>query len=289
VNRNKPFVAPIASLILAIVAAVLTLPASVAVWEQRALISEDGFVALGNDVLANEAVQQELAAGITEDIGGGSDSVVGTVLGSILGPRGESPVNNVLVEGLALIPNTPASDLALSTLHNEFLEAMRNEVIGAEGDSIYIDLNDAIAQVVPGGFITITTSAGRIEVVEKSDLAGRFRVARWLDGRAFMLALLPIAVAGMGFFLAPSPGRYAMQVGGALLAVSALALIYVKLINRAGVVNDAVELERSRDAAYAVYDIFTRSLVMQELLLAVAGLIIAGVGFMLTRREGTGV
>jgi hypothetical protein len=290
VKRHSTFVAPIPSLVLAVVAALLTLPGSVALWEQRSLIDEQGFVDLGNKVLANEAVQQELAAGITEDVAPGGDSIVGTVIGGILSAGNEgSPVDSAVLKALSLVPDTAAADLALSSVHNQVLEAMRHEVIGTEGDRIYIDLNDAIAQVIPGNIVRITASAGRIEVVEKSDLAGTFRVARWFDGRAVMLCLLPLAVLGMGFFLAPSAGRYALQFGIALFAINAIGFVFVRFVLRARVVGNAIDIERSRDAGNAVFDIFTGGLVTQELLLAVAGLLIAGAGFLLTRRENTGV
>jgi hypothetical protein len=286
-KRNDSFVAPLPALLLAVIAALLTLPASLALWEQRALIDEQGFVARGNETLANEAVQRELAAGISEDLSLGGDSIAGTVLGGLLSSRGEaSPLEGVLLTALDAVADTSASDLALAAVHNEVLKALRSEVVEADQGRIYLNLDDAIAQVTPGDVLQISTSAGRIEVVQESDMTGVFNVARWLDGRTLLLCLLPLAVLGMGFFVAPSPAEYARQFGLALFAVGALGAIVVRVVLREQVVGGAIDLERSRAAANAAYDIFTGSLLTQELVLAAAGLAIAGMAFVLTRREG---
>src|SRR5262245_31730379 len=78
-------------LLLIIVAAVLTLPASVAAWEQRVLMNEDRFVEVGNEVLSKDAVQRELAKAISQDISSSIDSQ--SIPG--IGPLG------------SLIPNDP--------------------------------------------------------------------------------------------------------------------------------------------------------------------------------------
>jgi hypothetical protein len=285
-NQNSTFVAPLPALLLAVLAALLTFPPSLAVWNQQAILDEQGFVSRGNNVLRNDAVQEELAASISGDVGGGGDSIIGTILDNIR-PAGaaSSPIEGALVEALQLVPRTPASSFALTAVHNEVLEAMRNEVLQAEGDSIYLDLDDAIAQAIPGNVIRFTATDARIEVIERSNVAGAFRVARWLDGRTLLLCLLPLAVLGMGYFLAPSPLEYALQFGLALLATGVLGFVLVRFVMRARVVNNAIDIERSRDAANAAFDIFTRSLVTQELVLAAAGLVIAGAAFMLSRRQ----
>ncbi len=308
-NRNDTLVAPLPSFILAIVGALLTIPASFAVWQQREIFDEARFVALGNEALSRQAVQDELAQSLADDLAvvrdpglessisellGDSGGAITTLLDVIGGRRGSSAtvagedrglLTTAAAKVIAAAPNTVATDLALAATHNEVVEAIRNDVLSTDGSFIVLNLNGAVSQLLPGQGVLLPETAGSVAVMEDNEMSFGLRAARFLDGRAVWLSLLCVAVFGMGFFLAPDARRYALQAGVALLITAAVTALAVRFVMRARIVGDVTDQERSRPAANAVYDVFTSGLLTQELAIGVAGLLLGVAGFLLLRNS----
>lgn len=306
-NRKDPLAAPLPSLILAIVGALLTIPASFAVWEQREILDQGRFVALGNEALSRQAVQDELAQSLSDDLAvvrdpglessisellGDTGGTLTTLLDVIGGRRGSSAsvagddkglLTTAAGKVIAAAPNTIATDLALAATHAEVVEAIRNEVLSTDGSLIVLNLNGAVSQLLPVQGVLLPETAGSVEVMDDNEMSFGLRAARFLDGRAVWLSLLCVAVFGMGFFLAADARRYALQAGVALLITAAVTAVAVRFVMRERIVSDAIDQERSRPAANAVYDVFTSGLLTQELAIAVVGLLLAAAGFLLLR------
>ena len=305
------------SFIMLLLAAVLTLPAGIAFWQDRTLNNEERFISVGNDVLRKESVQRELARGLTADLGivpSTSGSPLGQIvgnnpelgslldrLGGALSGRGElatvapsgaaaqpSLMESIALRLLAASPGTPLADIALGQTLDEVHLAIRADNPTPEDKSIVLDLGDTVKELLPtGGAIVgdlLPPDAGRVEVLNSSDLSFDFTMARWFDGRATLLILLPLAVFAAGFFVAPNWARFCLQ-GGLALAISAgLWIIYAKFIHKPMAVDNAIHSEQTRSAANDAYDVIINGFVQQELIVIGAGLVIAGASYAFSKR-----
>ena len=311
---KRELIAPVPSLVLLVIAALLTFPAGLAVWEARVLLDESRFVATGNDVLEKPAVQEEIARGISEEFSNARNSNVESGVSRILGVSNQdlsnilnaiggqpgkgngdahssqgSLLDRIALKLLAGTPNTRGANAALAITHRQVLTAVREGFLRPEDDRITLDLNDAISQLLPAnGVISaadLPPEVGKVEVIRRSDLVLLFRAARWFDARAVFLALLPLAVLATGLFLAPSWPRYCLHAGIAIVVASALWIALVKVPLQSIVVGRVLHEETARDAANAAYDVITAPLVQQMLLLLAAGVVLAVLGAVLTRRR----
>lgn len=310
---NRQLIAPVPARLLLALAVLLTFPAALAVWQERVLMDEQRFVATGNDVLQEPAVQREIARSISDEIANARDTTLESGISQLLGGSSRDLTNILnalggtpaasaddtdagtrsLVDSVALkliegTPNTSEADAALALTRREVLIAFREGFLRAEDDRIILDLNDALAELLPVGAANIPSELGEVEVMRRSDLVFTFRLARWFDGRALLLALLPVALFACGFFLAPSWPRYALQAGVSLIAAAAVWIVLVKLPLKWHVVEQTINQERARPAANAAYDVITTSLVHELLILGIVGLVVAAVGFVLSRQRVPG-
>ncbi|HLF76180.1 MAG TPA: hypothetical protein VJB57_01700 [Dehalococcoidia bacterium] len=312
------------ALALIVVAAVLTLPAAVAAWEQRVLMNEDRFVSVGNDVLSKDAVQRELAKEIARDISSTIDTEipglgslgsltndpalkdVTNILGSLLGlptttpstpskPNTPAPTIEASVfEPLVLdivrtLPNTEVTEIPLRATHGLVTTAVRSDVVRPEDDNIVLDLSDTLAQLVGdkglGLFSAqISGDAGQVVLVRRSDMAPAFDWARRLDGKAMTLAVIPLAVLAVGFFLAANRALYAVYAGLGLAVSAGIWILLAKGPLRSSILDDATIEASSRAAAEATYDVVVATFVQQEIIVAGAGVVLVILGLVLSGR-----
>jgi len=261
------------SAILLIVAALLTFPATLAVWEQRVLMDEAQFQQLGNEVLAKENVQTALATRISDEV-------------QRYEPRLQGPIVDAAAESIVQrLPDSPPGDLALQTSHELLVRLVRGERLEAEDDRIILDLRPTVDEVISqiprqifDADVQLDEDAGRITLVAEEDLSLPFRLARWFDGAALYIAIAPAVVFLIAVVIA-SHRRTALALGGALIAVSAiLRIVLMQTVIRDALLDAAIIDTSSRAAAVDVYDALTASLISQDVIFIAAGAILAGFG-----------
>jgi len=310
-----------ASLLLIVIAGLLTFPAALAAWEQRVLMNEDGFVNLGNEVLKQDAVQEALATEVAQGVAmvlgpgllGGANSLLGAplgndltnLLGSLLGPElgvkpqtGPKPgagsgagVESNLIQPIALevireLPDSEVSDAALEVTHEALVVAVRKKILRPEEDAIVLDLSSEVKGVLEVLEIKAPASlpkdAGKIVLLDPTKLATVFRFARWFDGRALLLVALPLLVLAAAIFIAPHRRLATSYAGGALAASALLWIVLVKFGFRSWITDKVAQDDSERAVAHASYDVIANTFVRQELVVIAAGLALVVLGVVWT-------
>jgi hypothetical protein len=266
------------AVLLLLIAAALTFPASAAFWEQRVLMDEQQFIALGDEVLAEQEVQRLLTQRITDEA---------VAIEPRLPPEAARLLASRIVSQL---PDSDISADALSRTHEVLRRLVRDEGVRPEDDAIVLDLSSVVARVVDEmglGSLSaqravVPPETGRFVIVQRGDVAQVFRAARWFDGAALYIALAPLAAFGLAVLIAPN--RPLTLLGaGVLVAVAAAARIALLQGSLETRLVDAALLDSSaRPAAQAVYDQLAQSFVQQDLIVLAAGVAVASVGLVLT-------
>lgn len=263
--------------------ALLTFPSAIALWEQRVLTNREAFIALGQDVLREEAVQDRLTERVTEEIEevAAANGIVlsrGGAAGSLAFSQAEA-LTAVVVSGLA---DSPLGEQVLVLTHEAVLTAIDNDrdVLGASEDQIVINLRPAIDEVLTGftplipalNDIEVPEGAGEMVIVQEEDAALAFQAVRWFDGVAWYIALLPLGCLAIALLIGPNRPLVLLLGGGALIATAAVRILFYDVLLRDAVV-DAVAENRAdlRPAAAAIYDSVAAGLVAQEMLLIAIG------------------
>ena len=308
-----------AALLLIMIAALLTFPAALAAWEQRVLMNEDGFVDLGNEVLKQDAVQEALATEVADGVAsvlgpgllGGANSLLGaslgndltSLLGSLLGPElggkpqpGAKPgagsgaegnlIQPIALEVIRELPDSEISDGALELTHEALVITVRKKILRPEEDAIVLDLSSEVKEVLEVLEIkapaSLPTDAGKIVLLDPTDLATVFRLARWFDGRATFLVALPLLLLAAAIFIAPDRRLATSYAGGALAASAVLWIVLVKFGFKAWITDKVAQDDSDRAVAHASYDVIANSFVRQELVVLAAGIVILVLGVALT-------
>jgi hypothetical protein len=266
------------ALLLLLIGAGLTFPASVALWEQRVLMDEQRFIALGDEVLAEEPVQRLL----TERI---ADEAVA------IEPRLPPEAARLLAQ--RIVRQLPKSDIsadALSRSHEVLRRLVREEGVRPEEDAIILDLSSVVARVIDErglGSLTpqraiVPPDTGRFVIVQREDVTQAFGAARWFDSAATYIVLAPLAAFALALIVAHNRPLTLFGAGVlvALAAAARIALLQGSFETR---LVDAALLDASaRPAALAVYDQLAGSFMQQDVLVLAGGVAATAVGLVLT-------
>lgn len=272
--------ASLAALLL-LCAGLLSFPAAAAAWEQRVLMNQDSFVTAGNDVLRREPVQQELATHLTNEI-------TGLTGRSLLIDAGQLAVRPFVLPVVRDLPDSPTANQALITTHELLVLTVREDTIQPEGDTIVLDLNQAVVQVAErlslGQDLTnrIPPETGRLTLVTTSELAPAFRLARWFDGAALYVAIAPFAVLALAFLIAPNRRRFLAYAGLTIVVFAVLRIVLLKGPVESWITDRAIQDESARAAVSAAYEVLSDSFVQQDVILLAAGVAVAVVGIVLS-------
>jgi hypothetical protein len=213
--------------LLILLGSLLTFPASLAVWEQRVLMDEERFVAVGRDVLEQDAVQSALAQRIAAE-------VIGSTL---LDPDVPPEASRLVAAGIVRqLPESPIGDEALRRSHALLVRLVRDERLTAQEDSIVLDLRPVVERVLEGldiagqggtGGIELPEGAGQVTLVHEADLTLAFRMARLFDTTAWYIAALPLVVFALAVIVSPARLMTLALIG---LVVALLAGLRIFLI-----------------------------------------------------------
>ncbi len=286
------------AVLLVLIGALLTFPASAAVWEQRVLTDREAFVELGQEILDDPAVQDRLVERITEDTLAVAEangySFSNTIVGGFARNQAEGLTRVVVSE----LPSSIIGEQALVTAHEAILAVIDNENdrLTSSDDEIRVNFRPVVEQVlatfdtiIPGfPKLVLPPGTGEFVIVEEQDVAFAFRMARWFDGAAWYIAALPL-LAYAGALVVASNRQVALFLVGlsAVLAAGLRILTYEGPL-RSVMVDNAVDDVTLRPAARGVYDSIAASLVAQDILLLAAGIfvIVASIAWWGLKRTG---
>lgn len=270
--------------LLILIGAVLTLPASVAVWEQRVLTNRDAFIELGQEAFKDPAIQDRLTERITEEAVSVAAANGYSFPDNAIGAIGRNQAGALTRAVVGELPNSVIGEQALVTAHEAVLTVIDNDTdrLTSSDDEVRVNFRPVVEQVlqtfetaVPNfPDITLPPGTGEIVIVQEKDIAFGFRVARWFDGAAVYIALLPVICFIAALVIAASRPVALLFIGIALAVTAGLRIVFYEGPMQSAFTDNAVDDPSLRPAANGIYDVIAGSLVAQDMLLIVAGIFI---------------
>jgi hypothetical protein len=278
---------------LLVLGALLSIPASLAVWQDRAVLDEDRFVATANEALADDAVQQALAQHMTDEVLARLDvqSIIAgrpdlAALQAVLPTAIRDTVYDVCLTVLRSDSLAPTRDSMLRTAHRAVKALLLGDsrFIQQNGERVMLDLRPMIYEVVRqlGGDIAVQRAQtlagpdfGTLVLVQKSDVRWVRDIGDWVDRANPLLPVLAGAALLAAIAIAVNHLRMVAWAGGALVLGVVLTLLLLH-----GPVRELatgwVDNSGDRAAAHATYDAFLDSFQAQEIVLGLLALVVGG-------------
>jgi hypothetical protein len=291
--------------LLVVVGGLISIPASVAAWQDRAILDEDNFVATVDEAFEQEEVQTAIAERLTDEImeyaqiqeriasglatiqeEGGEDLPEGLVL--LSGPLTGAARDAIFRVTLRLIEAQPLEDVregALRASHRVLTAIINDDVeaLKVVGENVVLDLGVILEEIVKDvggedgeGFladIDIPEDAGQIVLTQKSDNSAAWAVAEWLRISNPWVPLAAALVFALAVVVSPHRRRTVIAVGLTIVVAAVITILVVTEPLKEVATDALAETSSGKAAAGATYDIIVRSFHRQQ---AVIGLI--GVG-----------
>jgi hypothetical protein len=293
-------------LVVALIAVggLLTVPGSIGVWQDRAILDEDAFVDTVDEAFEKEEVQTALANRLTNVImehleirdriaeglaeverRGGERTPEGLLL--LEGPLTGVARDAVYRVALRLIEEQPleeARETALRGAHRALVAIINEDVafLTRRGEEVILDLSIIVEEIVRevGGeradaFLEsaeLPPDAGVIVLTEKSDISIVWDVMDFLDKYYPVWAGVALVLFAIAVAVASNRRRTLIWVGAMLAVVAAIEILVVAQPLKESL-TDAVAEPEGNAAARATYDVLVDSFKRQE-----AFVILIGVG-----------
>jgi hypothetical protein len=240
-----------------ILGALLSIPAAVAVWEQREIKDEDQFVQNVLDVANNEDVQTLLAQRLTDRIlertnlrqrisdgltevqeRAGSDraSAIPLLAAPLTRLAGET-INRLCLQFMQSDAFDQILDTAARSAHKTVLAVINNDrqLIEQNGEQIVLNLRPVVVQVIQElageraeqalSRVDIPEDAGIIVISNQADYPWLWRLARRIDDLLLITPVLMVLAFAVGIVLAKSKRRALISAGAAVAVVSGITLL----------------------------------------------------------------
>src|SRR5581483_1882994 len=220
---------------LLVLGALLSVPASLAVWQDRAVLNEDRFVTTAEEALADDAVQQALAQRMTHEVLTRLD-VQSTIanrpdlaaLQAILPTAIHDAVYDVCLSVLRSDSLAPTRDAMLRASHRAVKALLLGDsrFIQQNGERIMLDLRPMIYEVVRqlGGEVAVQQAQaiagpdfGTIALVQGPDIRWLRDIGDWIDRANPLLPVLAGAALLAAIAIAVNHVRMLAWAGGALV------------------------------------------------------------------------
>jgi hypothetical protein len=288
------------TVLLILVGAVLTFPASLAVWEQRVIADRDGFVNLGQEIFEDQAVQDRLTEQIIEDTNTVLEANGLVITSSILTGLGRGQTELVTRAIVEELPQSVIGVQALDTAHVAVMAVIDDEsqTVGVSGDDVFVNFRPVIERVtqtfetfLPGSRqVVLPEGIGEVVIVQEDDVSFAFQAARLVDGYAWFIAAFPFALFAAALVVAANRQMALLVIGISVIAAAGLRILIYEGPLRSIVIDNVVDEAGLRPAARGVYDAIAASIVAQEMLLIVAGLamVVVSTVWWGLRRTGAG-
>jgi hypothetical protein len=295
---------------LVVVGVLLSVPGSVAAWQERVVLDEDTFVATVDEAFEQEEVQAAIAERLTDEImkyariqeriesglatiqeEGGEDLPEGLVL--LTGPLSGAARDVIFQVALSLVEAQPLKEVregALRAAHRVLTAIVDDDVeaLAIVGDDVVLDLGVILEEIIKDiggedgeGFlasIDIPEDAGRIVLAEKSDITTMWTLANWLGKISPWVAIAAAVTLALAVAISPHRRGTVIAIGVAIAFVAAISIVVVAEPLKE-VTADAIATTASGNAAAkATYDIFVRSFQRQEAFVMLIGVGMAAGG-----------
>lgn len=270
------------AVLLVLIGALLTFPGSAAIWEQRVLTNQDAFVGLGQEVLREPAVQDRIAARVTEDVITVAEANGYSFSNGLATTVARNQMESMTRAIVRDLPSSAIGERALITTHDTLLAVIENDRVRSNGDEIRVDFRPLVEQVLQTienllpSFprLVLPEGVGEVVIVEEHDVAIAFRAARWFHGAAWYLAVLPAIAFAAALIVAANRQLVLFLIGlSAVIAAGLRIVIYEGPLRRI-VIDNVVDDAALRPAARGIYDPIAASLVSQEMVLLAAGIFV---------------
>jgi hypothetical protein len=282
---------------------VLSIPAAIAVWQERQIQDEDRFVETTNEVFENEEVQHLVATRLTEfimtraDLRGAIREGVANLeeragedappaLAFLDGPLTQLAENTVFNLCLRFLESQPFAEIretALRGVHRAFMAIVKEDVplIEENNGQVVINLRPLVVQVVTElagargeaalSKLDVPEDAGIIVLTEEQDHPWIWRIIRWLDDFNPVIPIISALVFLLAIIIAKSKRRAIMGIGATLAVVAGLMLLALAVPVKELATTWPPRPE-GQEAAKQVYDILLDNFRGQQLLVFVIGL-----------------
>lgn len=266
---------------LVIIGALLCFPASVALWEQRTLASEERFVELGRDIIDEDAVQSAIAKAI-------ADQVRGLSAVKQVEQQTRLKVDTLAQTGVTALIESDEDDIALRGVYHttRALADLEKDTVQRDGEDLVIDLRPTVRRVVDDLVgdvpalqgLQLPADAGVITVANAGSVGIALDAWRAVDKAAPYLIVLPLVPFLLAVFVASGRG-FTLFLIGALIAAGAALRIFLLQGPLDSLLEDLITGESVYgDAGFAVYGRIVASHAWQEVMVLVGGVVVAVVG-----------
>ena len=283
--------------VLTILAIVLALVGMIAFYVEHTALDEDGFETISRNMIENDAIRTQVAAKSVDALFGNVD--VEAAIAERLPPaqKGLAPV----LAGLARSGADRAADAALErprvqTVWVEVTTRTQRQLvrlldddttfIQTEGGAVVLDLRPIVIelgdQVAVIGKVAerLPESAGRIAIIEKSQLETVQTATKVLRAVADWMWLVALAVAALAIWLARGRRRLELRAIAIGLVVVGLLLLAVRRFAGDYLVDELAKDDAVKPAAHDAWSILTQVLADRAWVWIILGVVtIVGVWF----------
>ena len=285
-----------------VLGSLMTIPGSIAIWQERTILNEDNFVKTTTDVLDQPDVQTLVASRMTDaimtqlDVENRIDSALVNLQESRASDNGldltilERPIvssaRNVIYQVCVRIVQSDlgsnARDTVLRTVHRAFLAVVQNnnESLKTTNGQVVLDLrplvvdaidNLASERVASAADAKLSPDAGQIVLVEGRGQSGVWTLLGWLDDFDPVVPLVAIALLIVALVVSADRTRMLGFIGAAIVLTSGLA-VFLASTPLKDLATNWPPRQEGRDAAASAYDVLLNSFRRQELYFAMAGM-----------------
>jgi hypothetical protein len=304
---------------LIILGGVLSVPAAIAIWQEREIQDEDAFVQNVHDVVNDEDVQIVLASRLTDRImtrtdlqqrisdglanleaRADSDAAKGIpLLAAPLTRLARDAINRICLEILSSDGFSTVLDTAARATHRAVTAVIQNDrgLIEQNNGQIVLNLRPVVVQVVENlageraqqalSNVSIPDDAGMIVISKEDDNAWLWKLVRWLDDFNPVVPIIAALTFLLAIVIAKSRRRALIATGAALAIVSGLTLLAL-----AAPVKELATTwpptDEGKQAAKNVYDILLDDFRVQQAFIVLIGLGLVLVGSLAGDRRVVG-
>jgi hypothetical protein len=287
---------------LIVLGGALSVPAAVAVWQEREIQNEDAFVQNVHDVVTDEDVQVVLAARLTDRImtrtdlqariseglanleeRADSDAARGLrLLAAPLTRLARETINRICLDILRSDAFDAILETAARVTHRAVMAIVKNErgLIQENNEQVVLNLRPVIVQVVENLAgeraeaalmrVDIPEDAGIIVISEENDNAWLWKLVRWIDDFNPVVPIIVALIFLLAIVIAKSKRRALIATGAALAIVSGLMLLALGApVKELATMWPATD--EGKQAAENVYDILLDDFQRQQAFIVVLG------------------
>ena len=278
--------ASLASLLI-LIGSLLTFTASLAWWEQHSIRDEDGFVKLGETILAKPPVQQAIADNIR-------DEVQDVVRRNTSDPPPRPVLDELTLKAVENLSTSNVASDALRTTHRLVLRVADlqeggDSAVQRDDDAIVLDLHQLVVNLTKDlqlldpsarGSIDVPPDVGRIVIVRSREVQVAIDALKAMDKAAPLLIALPFIFFGLALLIAPNKGLALMLIGGGVAGAALLRFFLLKG-PLASLIRDLLaDVPTAQGAGLASYDVFVDSFGHQDTMVLIAGVAVAIAGLL---------